>query len=320
MFFISFIICIILSVIAVQPINADATATQINGQSSEKIYSEAGIIDKPPSKPNNVLSVKVESNLAKPLEQTSSNTTEPRHRGIKKTDDAPSLIKESENSNNTINSTINSNKNAAINKSNQTTASETANHSLLTGILPSQTASKIEQKSAISQSTQNTQNKIDDSKINTQQPVPMNTAKNSKATSTTTTTTTTTTIKPSTTSTTTKATTTTTTTKAPKKKPLITLSVEDVPGLLKAAEAQSQSQSGKEPRTDEVNEVPMSLQSSESYSDQKSSHNFVMLIIGLIVIVPFIVLITNCAVRRVRDAWSKRRYRRMDYLIEDMYN
>lgn len=319
MFFISFIICIILSVNTLQSINADATAPQIKGQSTEKLYSEAGIIDKPPSKPNND-SVKIakplEPSLIKPLEQTPSNTTESaRHRGIKNTDDAPSIKELLENGNITKNSTINSN-NAAIIKSDQTTAKETANHSLLTGILPSQTASKIEQKSAISQSTQNTQNKIDNSKS---QSIPLTTAKNSTATatSTTTTTTTTTTIKPSTTATT-KAT--TTTTKAPKKKPLVTLSVEDVPGLLKAAEAQSQSQSAKEPRIDEVNEVPLSLQSSESFSDKKSSHNFVMLIIGLIVIVPFIVLITNCAVRRVRDAWSKRRYRRMDYLIEDMYN
>lgn len=300
MFFISFIICIILSVNTVQPINGDASATdvkvqQIKNQQLEGGYSEGSVvkIDNPTSTANN------ESvNLAKSLDQTSLGGNTTRHRGIKKTD-IEQLNTEPE-SNNTKISTLNSNTNSAIDNSNH-----------------SQRSSQVEQKSPVPIVTSNTQTKIENPQIKLPPANDANKTTNgtstSTTTSTTTTTTTTTTKKP-----------TTTTTSAPKK-PTITHSVEDDPALLiKAAEAKSQPQQpAKYLPPDEIRDnEPLSLQSSEtiSYSDQKSSHNFVMLIIGVIVLIPLLVLMTNCAVRRVRDYWSKRRYRRMDYLIEDMYN
>lgn len=111
------------------------------------------------------------------------------------------------------------------------------------------------------------------------------------------------------------------TTIQPPKKPLVTFSVDDVPGLLKTAEAQPQ-QTPDIPVEEIRENEPLSLESSETitYSDHKSTQNFIMSIVGILVVVPFIVLVTNCAVRRARDYWSKRRYRRMDYLVEDMYN
>lgn len=96
------------------------------------------------------------------------------------------------------------------------------------------------------------------------------------------------------------------------KKPTITYSVEDVPGLLsKVIEQQKLN----------VPELPIAETIRENeYNDEKSSHMFMVPMIGMIVILPFLVIFTNCTVRRIRDYLSKRRYRRMDYLIEDMYN
>lgn len=129
--------------------------------------------------------------------------------------------------------------------------------------------------------------------------------------STSTTTTTTTTSKP-----------TTTTTLVPKK-PLITYAVEDIPGLLsKTAEQQPHSSLKESPAEEVGNDGPLSLQSSETitYQSNKSNPNFVMAMIGIIFVIPIIIVVTNCTVRKVRDVWTKRKYRRMDYLIEDMYN
>lgn len=121
-------------------------------------------------------------------------------------------------------------------------------------------------------------------------------------------------VKPSSTSTTTTTTaTTTTTTPAPIKKPTVTFSVEDVPDLLNSARKSVLELKGDE------NE-PHILQSSESISDRGSGHNFLVPVIGMIFIIPFLIIVANCTTRRVRDYWSKRKYRRMDYLIEDMYN
>lgn len=117
-------------------------------------------------------------------------------------------------------------------------------------------------------------------------------------------------VKPSSTSTTT-TTTTTTTTPAPKK-PTVTFSVEDVPDLLNSARKSSI------PELKGDDNEPRILQSSESVSDR--GHDFLVPVIAMIFIIPFMVIIANCTARRVRDFWSKRKYHRMDYLIEDMYN
>lgn len=119
-------------------------------------------------------------------------------------------------------------------------------------------------------------------------------------------------VKPLSTSTTT-TTTTTTTTPAPKK-PTVTFSVEDVPDLLNSARKSSVSElkgDDNEPRL---------LQSSESVSDRGSGHDFLVPVIGMIFIIPLLIIVANCTASRARDYWSKRKYRRMDYLIEDMYN
>lgn len=141
------------------------------------------------------------------------------------------------------------------------------------------------------------------------------------STSTTTTTTTTTSTSTTTTTTTTTPKPTTTTTTPPPKKPLITFAVDDVPGLMsKAVESHPPV---KDLPTEEIgNNEPISLQSSETitYPSYRTNHNVLMAMIGAIVVIPLIIVVTNCAIRKVRDVWSKRRYRRMDYLIEDMYN
>lgn len=314
MFFVSFIIFIIISVCTVQPIYGDANANALHPQTEVKMFSDSGTVitlDKhTPSSLN--------KSVAKPL-ATPTNKIE-RHRGIKKTDDAPSITELESNNNK---NKISSDKTPAIVDTEHAIAKATANHSQN----PSQSNSEVEQKPAISKAMPNTQIDIGKSKILAPSLDPPKTTASTTTTttsSTSTTTTTTTTPKPTSTTTTTTKTTITTTTKPPTK-PTLTISVEDDPALLnKAAETQSQSQSSKDPTAEEVRDNgPLSLQLSEtiSYSDQKkSSHNVVMSIIGVIVVIPFLVLITNCAVRRARDYWSKRRYRRMDYLIEDMYN
>lgn len=112
------------------------------------------------------------------------------------------------------------------------------------------------------------------------------------------------------------------TTSAPKK-PLITSAVEDIPGLLsKAAETQTPLSNEVAPIEETGNYGPLSLQSSETitYPTDKSSPNFVMTMIGIIVVIPFVIVVSNCARLKIRDYWSKRKYRRMNYLIEDMYN
>lgn len=121
-------------------------------------------------------------------------------------------------------------------------------------------------------------------------------------------------VKPLSTSTTPTTTTTTTTTTPAPKKPTVTFSVEDVPDLLNSARKSSI----PELKGDE--NAPRLLESSESVGDRGRGHNFLFPVIGMIFIVPFLVIVVNCTARRVRDFWSKRKYHRMDYLIEDMYN
>lgn len=116
--------------------------------------------------------------------------------------------------------------------------------------------------------------------------------------------------------------TTTTTTTTPKpttpevpKKPMITYAVDDVPGLIQTPKSQIPQ---KEPVAEDVPD-PLLLESIK-YEEPKTVHNFLVPMVGVIIIVPLMILLANWAVRRARDHWSKRRYRRMDYLIEDMYN
>lgn len=299
MFFVSFIIfCVIFSVIAVQSMNATAivttTVTKSSSQSDKNFYSDAGTIRKPNGN---------ETDSMVKLSEKSLNGSEAvkHNRKVTKTDTPPNIAPNGITKN-TL--TINDRSAAAVKSNPSEYQSKTVSNieqPVAVKKIVAEQKPVVTQKStgaAVNNQTKNENSKLNSSSVSTS---------SSTLTSTTiaTTTTTTTTPKP-----------TTTTTPVPKK-PLITFSVEDVPGLSKAAEAQTQAQ----PKLP-VQEEPESLQSSEmmTYPEQKSTHNFVMSMIGIIVVFPFIVIVTNCAVRQVRDYWSKRRYRRMDYLIEDMYN
>lgn len=273
--------------IAVQPINGAADvkshALAQNGQNDSQSIVFSDSYSKPKS--NQQSSDGPPSNAAKPLVEKSHS------RGVSKTDQVPS--NEDHDSNITANKSITdikSDTNVELSLSNQT------------GSAKSKQETKVVQPAVIDEQSSDSKPKTASVASST------STTTTTMATSTSTTTTTTT-PKP------------TTTTPAPKK-PLITQSVEDIPGLLsKAAEAHPQLIN---PLPDDGgSNEPHSLQSSEkiTFRDyQLPNHNWLMSIIGIIVVIPLIVVVSNCAVRKVRDIWSKRRYRRMDYLIEDMYN
>lgn len=277
--------------IVVKAKNGAANATQQNAKDNGDkngqtniVFSEAGTykIDEPVKQIQEaVQEVKVSDSLVKLLTESKSNDTKLAVKHRGVTKVGISPV--AEESHETKSSTINSDKSLLQSNITKTGANETKSSSA--AISPSNSESKPAQPLATSSST------------------------TSMTSTTSTTTTTTTTPKP-------------TTTQAPKK-PSITYSVEDVPGLMsKAAEAQPQTPA-KESTIEEIRDnEPLSLQSSETitYPDQRSSHNYIMSIVGVLVIVPLLVLVTNCTVKRARDYWSKRRYRRMDYLIEDMYN
>lgn len=138
-------------------------------------------------------------------------------------------------------------------------------------------------------------------------------------------------------------TTTTTTTKPPSststespKKPRITFSIEDDSQLLTDAQ-KNEGKAGRispglasrngllsveHPVADNLPNEPVMMQSSETISLTKQSdgRQFIFPMIALIFAVPLILIIGNNAVRCGRDYWSKRKYRRMDYLIDEMYN
>lgn len=294
MYFNLFIIWILFNVIVVQPINGAANATQQtakdNGDKNEQAnvaFGEAGTykIDSPLKQMQQVHQVKVSNSLVQLLAQNNLNGSDlsVKHRGVTKVDIAPPADENHDIKNSTIN---NNDKIALQSNISKTVANANVNTNQNVESAPKQTSAAT--------SASNSQSKA----ANLEPAQPLATS------STTSTTTTSTTPKPI---------------QAPKKPP-ISYSVEDVPGLVsKAAEAQP----AKEAPIDEIRDnEPLSLQSSETitYPDQRSSHNYVMSIVGVLVIVPILVLVTNCAVKRARDYWSKRRYRRMDYLIEDMYN
>lgn len=131
---------------------------------------------------------------------------------------------------------------------------------------------------------------------------------------------------------TTKTTTTTTTTQTPKK-PKITFSVEDQPDLLAklhdanppidASDATSKggNSSGQIAVIAPPN-VPISLQPSDtiSLSSHRDGRAFIVPMVAIIFIIPLLVILANFVTRQFRDYWSKRKYRRMDYLIEEIYH
>lgn len=122
--------------------------------------------------------------------------------------------------------------------------------------------------------------------------------------------------------------TTTTTTEVPKK-PTVTFSVEDQPDLwAKVHSAKPAAAVVNEGTSDTAAAFasppiePISLQSSEtiSLSTHKDGRAFIVPMVAIIFIIPILVILANFVTRQLRDYWSKRKYRRMDYLIEEMYN
>lgn len=93
-------------------------------------------------------------------------------------------------------------------------------------------------------------------------------------------------------------------------KPNVTVSVEDYPQMM------AKFNGAEQPVVQSSREVdPLLLGQTDHHP-----YAFLFPAIAIIVAVPLLVMFTNCAVRQARDCWSKRKYRRMDYLIEDMYN
>lgn len=126
----------------------------------------------------------------------------------------------------------------------------------------------------------------------------------------------------STSTTTTTTTSTTTTTPAPKK-PLVTYSVEDDPELKPKIDKMNMDvwNSKVKLNTHDIPpEGPITLQSSEEMGRLHDARQYIVPMVGVIFAIPFLVIIGNSLRRGLRDYWSKRKYRRMDYLIEDMYN
>lgn len=316
MLFVSFIIFIVLSVTTVQPIYCvdNVTNTQnVKGHANEQkdvVFSEGASYHVNSDTKQSVSTHKVSDNLVKMLTQKKLNATEQskiidqpiasgaKHRNVNKVDNPPLDSDEQDTNNNNNNPLANDNK----------TAVTAFNHTITDVSVTKNTTAKISkvEQTPIVAPTQNNVTKV------IPKP-PLDGSTMSKTTNMTT--------KIISNATTSASNSTTTTIQLPKK-PLVTFSVEDVPGLLtKAAETPPQAPIQEIPVEEVRENEPQLLQLSEiKYSEEKSNHNFIMSIVGILVAIPFIVLVVNCAVRRARDYWSKRRYRRMDYLIEDMYN
>lgn len=299
MFIVSLIVCIILNVITVQPIygaddSLNNSVKKSHAADNSQIENSPMFSDSITPKRNATAQSDTKSigNFSKET-AGKSKTSGAHNRGVTKTNEAPSSASSS-SSNNDIKSGVQS-----------SDAIQKINASANLPITPNKDVKVFSLEP----------NALEKLKASLGSKAKSVTTKASTTSSTTTTTTTTTT-----TATTSKPT--TTTTSAPKK-PLITYAVEDVPGLLtNVAEPQPQHSLKDSTAVEVGNNDPLLLESSETitYPSNKSNPNFLMAIIGIIVAIPLMIVVTNCAVRKVRDIWSKRKYRRMDYLIEDMYN
>lgn len=305
MFFISFVVCVISTVAFIEPIQCEihsATSSNItaplshinvnknnNGKTpNNTIYTESGPID--------VVNV---PNL-------STNATDLSHKTNNSTNNSSTHTRRVTNTSNSVAPSVS--EQSHQNKSNVTEVNATSTivdskqivtkpeiHLKSNNLTSNETAKVQPSKPIVSvlNSTASNQTNVNNATQSTKQP----TISTTKSTTTSTTTTTT-----------------TTTTPIPKK-PTITYSVEDDLGLLDEVRKEL---SVPQLKTDD-NE-PRLLQSSETITDRGSGHDFLVPIIGMIFIIPLLIIFANCTVRRARDYWSKRKYRRMDYLIEDMYN
>ncbi|XP_001658529.2 mucin-5AC [Aedes aegypti] len=151
-----------------------------------------------------------------------------------------------------------------------------------------------------------------------------NSASNVTATSTTSTTTSTTTTSTTTTSTTT--TTTTTTTTKPPKKPKITYSVDDEPKLLQAAKPGYNAGSSVSDANGHLHvEEPLAELSKEYIppalmGPPRGHREYVVPVVTLIFAIPLLMGLFLLSYRRAKEFWLTRHYRRMDFLVDGMYN
>uniref|UniRef100_A0A1B0CRA6 Uncharacterized protein n=1 Tax=Lutzomyia longipalpis TaxID=7200 RepID=A0A1B0CRA6_LUTLO len=124
----------------------------------------------------------------------------------------------------------------------------------------------------------------------------------------------------STTSSTTTTTSTMTTTTARPKKPHLTVSVEDDPSLLDVpAKSPKHPPSSDSGRLDV--EEPVAQLSQENILEMPVNHrDYIVPIVVLIFAIPMVLGLATVVVRRFRDFWLTRHYRRMDYLVDGMYN
>ncbi|XP_055633269.1 adipocyte plasma membrane-associated protein Hemomucin-like [Toxorhynchites rutilus septentrionalis] len=149
-------------------------------------------------------------------------------------------------------------------------------------------------------------------------------ATTSTTTTTTSSTTTTTTSTSSTTTTTTTTTTTSTTTTKPPKKPKVTFSVDDEPKLLQAAKPGYNAPSTA---VSDVNgrlhvEEPMAELSKEYIAapSSRGHREYVVPVVTLIFAIPLLMGLFLLSYRRAKEFWLTRHYRRMDFLVDGMYN
>lgn len=300
MFFISFIICIILNVAFVQPIvieqqNINATHTSVplseaknldkslKTQNESPIFSDSGVLNPSADKKNDKNVENSSNSSIKVPDSSSNNTTEQKHsRRVTNTSIEIAPIKQ-----------------APVQQLNNSNSSN-INNSVNNNVVNKTNEAKVETKLNATSKIESNQVAINGTANNTL------TNQTNKTISTPTSTT-----KTPMTKSTSKSTTTTT----KQMKPTVTFSVEDVfPHIEQLPKIET-------PINEPIRE-PVLMQSSETiaYPDAKSSKLFLVPIIGMIVVIPLMVMLTNCVVRKARDYWSKRKYRRMDYLIEDMYN
>uniref|UniRef100_A0A0K8V8I3 Uncharacterized protein n=1 Tax=Bactrocera latifrons TaxID=174628 RepID=A0A0K8V8I3_BACLA len=126
-----------------------------------------------------------------------------------------------------------------------------------------------------------------------------------------------------TTTTTTKTTTTTTTTPKPKK-PSITFGLGDfpiLPGESNVINAMVASNSKLPVANDPV--VPPNVQPSQELNNgfnYYSSRDYIVPIMTVLFTIPLAIGVVITTYRRFRDCWSTRHYRRMDFLVDGMYN
>lgn len=148
----------------------------------------------------------------------------------------------------------------------------------------------------------------------------------SKPTSTTTTSTTSTT----TTSATTTTTSTTTTTTKPPKKPKITFSVDDEPKLLQAAKPGYNSPASPSSAGSTVSDASGRLHVEEPLVELSKEYipprgagghrEYVIPVVTLIFAIPLLMGLFLLSYRRAKEFWLTRHYRRMDFLVDGMYN